>query len=74
MSLLSSPTLPKRYVLPSQRASSNATAETKDEWPWQRAMTRCSHGEKMFTRSSCPPVFSNPGGGRERGGERRAGA
>ena len=62
MSLLSSPTLPKRYVLPSQRASSNATAETKDEWPWQRAMTRCSHGEKMFTRSSCPPVFFNPGG------------
>lgn len=33
MSLLSSPTLPKRYVLPSLRSSSNAIAETKDECP-----------------------------------------
>ena len=56
MSLLSSPMLPKRYVRPSQRISSKATPETKDECPWHRAITLCSHGEKMVTRSSCPPV------------------
>lgn len=33
MSLLSSPTLPNRYVRPSHRSSSNDTAETNDEWP-----------------------------------------
>jgi hypothetical protein len=57
ISLLSSPTLPKRYVRPSQRRSSKASPDKKDECPWQRAMTRCSHGEKMFTKSSWPPVL-----------------
>jgi hypothetical protein len=57
INLLSSPTLPKRYVRPSQRRSSKASADKKDECPWQRAMTRCSHGEKMFTKSSWPPVL-----------------
>lgn len=56
ISLLSSPTLLKRYVRPSQRRSSKAKAETNEEWPWHRATTRCSHGENMVNRSSCPPV------------------
>ncbi len=33
MSLLSSPMLAKRYVRPSQRISSKATPDTKDECP-----------------------------------------
>jgi hypothetical protein len=36
----------KRYVRPSRRRSSKASADKKDECPWQRAMTRCSHGRE----------------------------
>lgn len=35
--------------------------DEKEGCPWQRAMTRCSHSEKMFIKSSRPPVFSNEG-------------
>jgi hypothetical protein len=62
MSLLSSPTLPNLYVLPSHRSSSKATAETKEEWPWHRATTLCSHGEMSVRRSSCPPVCTSISG------------
>jgi hypothetical protein len=50
--LLSSPTLPNRYVRPSHLRSSKATAETKEECPWHRAITRCSQGEKIVNKSS----------------------
>ncbi len=55
--LLSSPTLPNRYVRPSHCTSSKAMEETNDECPWHRAITRCSHGEMIVIRSSCPPVY-----------------
>lgn len=56
ISLPSSPTLANRYPLPSPLPGSKAIEVTNAEWPWQRATTLASLGERRVMRSSCPPT------------------